>query len=50
MFTKNDPKDIDTLLDMLVKEGFTNTIQNIIVLKRFDNNYKKAIEYLKQSI
>lgn len=43
----NTPKDIDTLLDMLAKDGFTNTIQNIIVLKRFDNNYEQAINYLK---
>lgn len=49
VFTKNDPKSIDELLDMLAKEGFTNTIQNIIVLKRFDNDYEKAVEYLNKS-
>ncbi|NP_001232940.1 uncharacterized protein LOC100572942 [Acyrthosiphon pisum] len=43
------PKDIDMLLEMLVADGFTNTIQNIIVLKRFDNNYEKAKNYLKSS-
>ncbi|XP_022169590.1 uncharacterized protein LOC111033244 [Myzus persicae] len=41
------PKDIDVLLEMLVADGYTNTIQNIIVLKRFDNNYEKAKNYLK---
>ncbi|XP_025193890.1 uncharacterized protein LOC112593618 [Melanaphis sacchari] len=44
------PKDIDVLLEMLVADGFTNTIQNIIVLKRFDNDYEKAKTYLKSSI
>lgn len=44
-----EAKDIDTLLGMLSKEGFTNTIQNIIVLKRFDNDFDKAISYLKSS-
>lgn len=43
------PKDIDLLLEMLISEGYTNTIQNIIVLKRFDNDYEKAINYLKTS-
>lgn len=43
------PKDIDVLLEMLVNDGFTNTIQNIIVLKRFDNDYEKAKNYLKSS-
>jgi len=43
------PKDIDVLLEMLVADGYTNTIQNIIVLKRFDNNYEKAKNYLKSS-
>lgn len=45
----NEPKDVDTLLAMLVQAGFTNTIQNIIVLKRFNNNYDQAINYLKSS-
>ncbi|XP_060878258.1 uncharacterized protein LOC132950732 isoform X1 [Metopolophium dirhodum] len=43
------PKDIDVLLEMLVADGYTNTIQNIIVLKRFDNNYEKAKNYLMSS-
>ncbi|XP_026812375.1 uncharacterized protein LOC113553308 [Rhopalosiphum maidis] len=43
-------KDIDVLLEMLVADGFTNTIQNIIVLKRFDNDYEKALNYLKSSV
>ncbi|KAL4113948.1 hypothetical protein QTP88_017495 [Uroleucon formosanum] len=43
------PKDIDVLLEMLAADGYTNTIQNIIVLKRFDNNYEKAKNYLKSS-
>ncbi|KAL5234926.1 hypothetical protein ACI65C_002336 [Semiaphis heraclei] len=43
------PKDIDVLLEMLVADGYTNTIQNIIVLKRFDNDYEKAKNYLKSS-
>jgi len=43
------PKDIDVLLEMLVADGYTNTIQNIIVLKRFDNNYEKAKNYLKST-
>jgi len=43
-------KDIDVLLEMLVADGFTNTIQNIIVLKRFDNDYEKAKNYLKSSV
>lgn len=42
-------KDIDTLLGMLVNEGFNNTIQNIIVLKRFENDFEKAITYLKST-
>ncbi|CAI6344845.1 unnamed protein product [Macrosiphum euphorbiae] len=42
-------KDIDVLLEMLVADGYTNTIQNIIVLKRFDNNYEKAKNYLKST-
>ncbi|XP_015372905.1 PREDICTED: uncharacterized protein LOC107168119 [Diuraphis noxia] len=42
-------KDIDVLLEMLVADGYTNTIQNIIVLKRFDNDYEKAKNYLKSS-
>lgn len=33
-------KDIDVLLELLVADGYTNTIQNIIVLKRFDNDYE----------
>lgn len=44
------PKDIDVLLEMLVADGFTNTIQNIIVLKRFNNDYEKAKSYLKSSV
>jgi len=43
------PKDIDVLLEMLVADGYTNTIQNIIVLKRFNNDYEKAKDYLKSS-
>jgi len=43
------PTDIDSLLEMLAEDGFTNTIQNIIVLKRFDNDYKKVVEYLNNS-
>lgn len=41
--------DIDTLLKRLTDDGFSNTIQNIIVLKRFDNDYEKAINYLNSS-
>lgn len=37
----------DILVSKLLEEGYTNTIQNIIVLMRFDNNYKKAVDYLK---
>lgn len=47
--TSLKPKDIDSLLKMLVDEGFTNTIQNIIVLKRFENDFEKAVNYLKSS-
>lgn len=47
--TSLKPNDIDSLLKMLVKEGFTNTIQNIIVLKRFENDFEKAVNYLKSS-
>jgi len=43
-------KDIDVLLEMLVADGYTNTIQNIIVLKRFDLDYEKAKSYLKSSV
>lgn len=48
--TNKKTKDIDSLLEMLVANGFTNTIQNIIVLKRFNNDYEKVIEYLKNSV
>lgn len=41
------PTDFDDLLEVLANEGFTNTIQNIIVLKRFGNDYDKAVNYLK---
>lgn len=41
------PTDFDDLLEVLANEGFTNTIQNIIVLKRFGNDYDKAIHYLR---
>jgi len=47
MAANKKPKDTDSLLEMLVADGFTNTIQNIIVLKRFNNDYEKVIEYLK---
>lgn len=43
------PKDIDGLLECLVADGYTNTIQNIIVLKRFNNDYVKAKDYLKSN-
>jgi len=39
--------DTDILLAKLLEEGYTNTIQNIIVVKRFDNNYEKVVSYLK---
>lgn len=42
-------KDTDSLLKMLKENGFSNPIQNIIVLKRFDNDYEKVVEYLKNS-
>lgn len=45
----NENNDIDTLLQMLGKEGFTNTIQNIIVLKRFENDFDKSLSYLRSS-
>lgn len=47
--TSIKPKDIDSLLKMLVEEGFNNTIQNIIALKRFDNDFEKTINYLKSN-
>jgi len=47
--TNKKPTDIDSLLEMLAEDGFTNTIQNIIVLKRFDNDYEKVVEYLNNS-
>lgn len=43
-------KIIDDLLEKLCNEGFKNPIQNIIVLKRFDNDYEKAINYLKNTM
>lgn len=46
---ETNKNNIDDLLEMLANEGFTNTIQNIIVLKRFDNDFDKAISYLKSS-
>lgn len=46
---KNSSKEIDDLLEILIKEGYTNTIQNIIVLKRFSNDCEKALNYLKTS-
>ncbi|KAF0749995.1 Uncharacterized protein FWK35_00026937 [Aphis craccivora] len=39
----------EVLLKMLEENGFTNKIQNIIVLKRFNNDYEKSINYLKLS-
>ncbi|VVC32552.1 Hypothetical protein CINCED_3A016401 [Cinara cedri] len=41
--------DIDTLLEKLKQEGFSNTIQNIIALKRFDQDYEKVVTYLKSN-
>lgn len=43
----NKPTDFDDLMEVLANEGFTNTIQNIIVLKRFGNDYDKVVNYLK---
>jgi hypothetical protein len=45
----NKSKNVDDPLDKLVKLGFTNTIQNIVVLKRFDNDVDKAIKYLRDT-
>jgi hypothetical protein len=47
--TSAKPKDIDNLLKMLVEKGYNNTIQNIIALKRFDNDFEKTINYLKSN-
>jgi len=43
-------RDIDDLLEILANEGYTNTIQNIIVLKRFANDCEKALNYLKTTV
>lgn len=43
----NKPSEFEDLLELLSREGFNNTIQNIIVLKRFGNDYDKAVNYLK---
>ncbi|XP_050422071.1 uncharacterized protein LOC126834299 [Adelges cooleyi] len=39
--------DLDNPIKRLNEHGFTNTIQNIIVLKRFNNDFEKALQYLK---
>lgn len=44
---RSSSNKLDHLLEVLMKEGFSNTIQNIILLKRFNNDCYKVMDHLR---
>lgn len=43
----NKYTELQHMLKIFEKEGFTNSMKNIIILKRFNDDIDKAIDYLR---